>query len=155
LTTAFSEPRFDSRHRVVLTAILPARHHRCYFRLRLLALPQPLAFRLALRGHLSILRWIDSNNRLATTIRHTLPMLFPGPLPDHSGFSFRQISHTVSVRSGLSQGPLPLCIANTLDAFLNRSRRTCPLYIFSTCNRAAPQFSSYVLPALFHLRLSA
>src|SRR2546430_8003272 len=37
----------------------------------------------------------------------------------------------------------PLCIANTFDAFLNKSRKTCPLYIFSTCNRAAPQFSSY------------
>lgn len=53
LTTAFSEPRFDSRHRVVLTAIFLPGHHRCYFQLRLLALPQPLAFRLALCDHLS------------------------------------------------------------------------------------------------------
>jgi len=51
--------------------------------------------------------------------------------------------------------PLPLCTANTFDAFLNLFRRTRPLYVFSTCNRAAPQFSSYVLPALFHLELSA
>jgi hypothetical protein len=99
LTTAFSEPRFDLRHRVILTAIFLPGHHRCYFRLRLLALPQPLAFRLALRGHLSRLSTlIDSNNRLSTIIRHTLLMLFPAPLPDHSGFSFRQISCTVSVR---------------------------------------------------------
>ena len=54
-----------------------------------------------------------------------------------------------------NRGPLPPCIANTFDAFWNKLRRTCPLYIFSTCNRTAPQFSSYVLPALFHLRLSA
>ena len=77
---------------------LSARHHRCYFRLRLLALPQPLAFRLALCGHLSALRLIDSNTCLATNTRHTLPMLFPAPLPDHSGFGYWQISYTVSVR---------------------------------------------------------
>src|SRR3954464_15731750 len=54
LTTAFSEPRFDLRHRVILTAIFLPGHHRYYFRLRLLALPQPLAFRLALCDHLSV-----------------------------------------------------------------------------------------------------
>jgi hypothetical protein len=57
-----------------------------------------LAFRLALCDHLSVLRRIDSNTCLATNTRHTVPMLFPAPLPDHSGFSFRQISCTVSVR---------------------------------------------------------
>jgi len=56
---------------------------------------------------------------------------------------------------GLNLGPLPPCIANTFYAFLNLFRRTCPLYVFSTCNRTAPQFSSYVLSALFHVRLSA
>src|SRR5437763_1682366 len=54
LTTAFSGPRLDSRHCVVLTAIFLPGHHRCYFQLRLLALPQPLAFRLALCDHLSV-----------------------------------------------------------------------------------------------------
>jgi hypothetical protein len=77
---------------------LSARHLRCYFRLRLLALPQPLAFWLALCRHLSVFRPIDSSTCLATNTRHTMPMLFPAPLPDHSVFGYWQISYTVSVR---------------------------------------------------------
>ena len=149
LTTALSGPRFGSRHCVVLTSDLSARHHRCYFRLRLLALPQPLAFRLALCDHLSTFRLIDSNTYLAIYIHHTVPMLFPALSSDYSENNFWQISYTMSGLPSLNRGPLPLCIANILDVFLNLFRRTCPLYIFNTCNRAAPQFSSYVLPALF------
>jgi len=98
LTTAFSEFRHGSRRCVLLTAVLSARHLRCYFRLRLLALPQPLAFRLALCRHLSVLRLIDSSTCLATNTRHTMPMLFPAPFPDHSVFGYWQINYTVSVR---------------------------------------------------------
>lgn len=154
LTTAFSEIRPGSRHCVLLTAVFSASHRRCYFRLRLLTLPQPLAFRLALYGHLSILRRIDSNPIFR---RH--PPYSADAVSSASSGSLRlwlPADQSHSVRSPRPKPwPLPPCTANTWDAFLNLFRRTCPLYIFSTCNRTAPQFSSYVLPALFHLRLSA
>jgi len=104
LTTAFSEFRRGSRRCVLLTAVYSARHHRCYFQLRLLSLPQLLVFRLAPCGHLSFLRRIDSNIHLAVNTRPTLQMLFPAPFPDHSVFGYWQISYTVSVRQSRNPG---------------------------------------------------
>src|SRR3954463_16687416 len=49
---------------------------------------------------------IDSNIHLAAKPRHTLPMLFPAPLPDHSGFGYWQISYTASVRPKPKPGPV-------------------------------------------------
>lgn len=127
LTTAFSEPRLDSRHCVVLTAIFLPGHHRCYFRLRLLALPQPLAFRLALCGHLS---------RLAT--RSTRTIIFRRPSATHCRCCFQrlfritpasatwQISYAVSVRSQPAPEPVTTAYRKYLGCILEQLPKDLP-----------------------------
>jgi hypothetical protein len=84
---------------------------------------------------------IDSNNRLSTIIRHTLLMLFPAPLPDHSVFGLPADQlHSVRSTPAAAKARYHYALQMLLDAFLNLFRRTCPLYVLSTCNRTAHDF---------------